>query len=339
MKTITTFGLLVLVLSMTFGGVINNVYAEDDPTILLKIAKRAQEQIHNQISDDSSDKVKGLFEEGAQKVIVLEEALKNNDSVSAKEYFLSAMKIFKEISQHLTTSDGSFNVESQPASKTTRDTSKDPSNDLQRLQMYVDSLKTIAKRYDAVIDFSELDTLFVKARQGINDNQFTQAIETIDTIKETITELNTNLREAASQQESQLATEYAQKYLEQLDRLIENAKKQGVSDEIIEKLETAKENLSSAENPSDIIQEIRKIMSIKDQFELTKNDRLESRVLQIEKTLLRLSQMDGVEQDDLADARDMLQRIKQNLNDGEFETVNELLRDLAKQLEEIKKSL
>jgi flagellin-specific chaperone FliS len=324
---------------MTFGGVINNVYAEDDPTILLKIAKRAQEQIHNQISDDSSDKVKGLFEEGAQKVIVLEEALKNNDSVSAKEYFLSAMKIFKEISQHLTTSDGSFNVESQPASKTTRDTSKDPSNDLQRLQMYVDSLKTIAKRYDAVIDFSELDTLFVKARQGINDNQFTQAIETIDTIKETITELNTNLREAASQQESQLATEYAQKYLEQLDRLIENAKKQGVSDEIIEKLETAKENLSSAENPSDIIQEIRKIMSIKDQFELTKNDRLESRVLQIEKTLLRLSQMDGVEQDDLADARDMLQRIKQNLNDGEFETVNELLRDLAKQLEEIKKSL
>jgi hypothetical protein len=35
----------------------------------------------------------------------------------------------------------------------------------------------------------------------------------------------------------------------------------------------------------------------------------------------------------------MLQRIKQNLNDGEFETVNELLRDLAKQLEEIKKSL
>ncbi len=339
MKTIATFGLLVLVLSMTFGGVINNVYAEDDPAILLKIAKRAQEQIHNQIPDDSSDKVKGLFEEGAQKVIALEEALRNNDSVSAKEYFLSAMKIFKEISRHLTTPDGSSNIESQPASKATRDIGKDPSNDLQRLQVYVDSLKTIAKKYDAVIDFSELDTLFVKARQEINDNQFTQAIETIDTIKETITELNTNLREAASQQESQRATEYAQKYLEQLDRLIENAKKQGVSDEIIEKLETAKENLSSAENPSDIIQEIRKIMSIKDQFELTKNDRLESRVLQIEKTLLRLSQMDGVEQDDLADARDMLQRIKQNLNDGEFETVNELLRDLAKQLEEIKKSL
>ena len=339
MKTIATFGLLILVLSMTFGGVINNVHAEDDSAILLKIAKRAQEQIRNQISDDSSDRINKLFEEGAQKVIALEKALKNNDTVSAKEHFLSAMKIFKEISIHLTTSDSSSNAVSQTNSKDTRDVKQDPSNDLQRLQVYVDNLKTIAKKYNTVIDFSEVNTLFITARQQINDNQFTQAVETISKIKETITDLNNRLREAASQQESQRATEYAQKYLEQLDRLIENAKKQGVSDEIIRKLETAKENLSSAENPSEIIQEIRKIMSIKDQFELTKNDRLESRVLQIEKNLLRLSQIDNVDQGDLVDARDMLQRIKQNLNDGEFETANELLRDLAKQLEEIKKSL
>ena len=42
----------------------------------------------------------------------------------------------------------------------------------------------------------------------------------------------------------QRAKVYVQKYLEQLDRLIENAKKKGVSDEIIKKLESAKENLS-----------------------------------------------------------------------------------------------
>jgi len=339
MKTIATFGLLALVLSMTFGGVINNVHAEENTTILLKIAKRAQEQIRNQISDNSSDRVNELFKEGTQKVIALETALKNNDTISAKEHFLSAMKIFTEVSRYLTTSDSSSNVTSQIKSKDTRNIVKDPSSDLQRLHMYVDNLKTIAKKYNTGIDFSELDALFVKARQQINDNQFTQAIETITKIKETSAELSNNLREAASRQESKRATEYAQQYLEQLDRLIENAKKQGVSDEIIKKLETAKENLSSAENPSEIIQEIRKIMSIKDQFELTKNDRLESRVLQIEKNLLRLSQIDGVNQDDLTDARDMLQKIKQNLNNGKFETANDLLRDLAKQLEEIKKSL
>ena len=116
-------------------------------------------------------------------------------------------------------------------------------------------------------------------------------------------------------------------------------KKQGVSDEIIEKLESSKENLSSIDDPRKIIEEIRKIMSLKDQFELTKNDRLESRILQVEKTLSRLYEVDGVDEEDLSNAEITLQSIKQNLNDGEFETANEQLRDLVKQLAEIKNSL
>jgi len=335
MKTITSFGLLILVASMALGGMTSNASALEDPAILLKIAKRAQEQINNQISTDSSDKVKRLFEEGTQKVNALEKALRSDDINSAKKYFLSAMKIFTEISRQLATSDTTPQAETDSMSITVRD----PSNLLQRLQVYVDSLKTIAKKHNASIDFSELDELFAKARQQISDHQFALALETLHEIKETIVEVNKELREEASKQESQRAKEYAKKYLEQLDRLIENAKKQGVADEIIEKLETAKENLSSADNPREIIKEIRKIMSIKDQFELTKNDRLESRVLQVEKTLSRLSQVDGIDHDDLVDARDTLQSIKRHLSEGEFDAANDLLRNLAKQLQEIKNSL
>jgi hypothetical protein len=332
MKSVVSFALLILVVSMAFGGITNSAYAADDPAIL-KIAKRAQEQISNQILDDSSDKIKRLFEEGTQQVESLEKSLQNDDVSAAKEHFLSAMKIFKEISRHLTTS------VSDVESLSVRDTAKNPSSDLQRLQSYVENLKTIAKKHDATIDFSELNELFTKARQQIAGHQFAQALDTIHEIKEIIVDVNNELREKASKQESQRAKVYVQKYLEQLDRLIENAKKQGVSDEIIKKLESAKENLSSIDDPRQIIEEIRKIMSLKDQFELTKNDRLESRILQVEKTLSRLSQVDGVDEDDLLDAGDTLQSIKQNLNDGEFETANEQLRDLAKQLAEIKNSL
>ena len=344
MKTITTFGLLILVASMALGGMTSNVSAQDnDPTVLLKIAKRAQEQIHNQISTDSSDKVKRLFQEGTQKVNALEKSLRSDNVEEAKIHFLSAMKIFKEISRHLaasdTASDTASNVASQVESASVRDTVRDPSNDLQRLQGYVDSLKTIAKKHDAAINFSVLDELFTKARQQISDNQFALALETLHKIKEIIVEVNKELREQASETEKERANDYAQKYLEQLDRLIENAKKQGVSDEIIEKLVTAKQNLASADNPKKIVEEIRKIMSIKDQFELTKSDRLESRVLQVEKTLSRLSQIDGVDQNDLDDAEDTLQSIKRHLSEGEFDTANELLRNLAKQLQEIKNSL
>jgi len=339
MKTIATFGLLILVASMALGGMTSNVSAVDDPAILLKIAKRAQEQIQNQISPDSSDKVKRLFEEGTQKVNALEKSLRSDNVEEAKIHFLSAMKIFKEIFRHLATTDVASDIVPQVESATVRDTVKDPSNDLQRLQVYVDSLKTIAKKHDAQIDFSVLDELFAKARQQISDHQFALALETLHEIKETIVEINKELREKASKQESQRANDYAQKYMEQLDRLIENAKKQGVSDEIIEKLEIAKQNLASADNPKKIVEEIRKIMSIKDQFELTKSDRLESRVLQVEKNLLRLSQVDGVDPDDIADARDILQSIKRHLAEGEFDAANDLLRDLAKQLQEVKNSL
>ncbi len=335
MKTIATFGLLILVASMALGGMTSSVYAQDDPEILIKIAKGAEKQIHDQITSDSSDKVKRLFEEGKDHVDALEKALRSDNMESAREHFLSAMKIFKEISRHLAVSDAAPQAETATMSTAV----KDPTNDLQRLQKYVNSLKTIAKKHDASIDFSELDELFTDARKQISDHQFELALETLREIKGEIVKINKELREESSKQETQRAKDYAQKYLEQLDRLIEHAKKQGVDAEIIEKLEKARENLSSADNPKEIVKEIRKIMSIKDQFELTKSDRLESRILQVEKTLLRLSQADGVDPKDLEDTRETLASIKRHLSEGEFDTANELLRDLARQLQEIKNSL
>ena len=335
MRTIATFGLLILVASMALGGMTSNVSATDDPEVLLKIAKRAQEQIQSQISTDSSDEIKRLYQEGTQQVNALEEALGIDDLDSAKEHFLSTMQIFQKISRHLTSSD----VALQEESVSTSNTIKDPSNDIQRLQVYANSLKSIAETHDATINFSVLDELFTKARQQISDHQFALAVETLYEIKEITVEINKELREEASIQESQRANDYAQKYLEQLDRLIENAKKQGVADEIIEKLQTAKENLSSADSPDEIVEEIKKILSIKDQFELTKSDSLESRVLQVEKNLSSLSQVNGVNTDDIADANDTLQSIKHHLSEGEFDVANELLEDLAKQLQEIKNSL
>jgi len=38
MKTIATFGLLILIASMALGGMTSNVSAADDPEILLKLA-------------------------------------------------------------------------------------------------------------------------------------------------------------------------------------------------------------------------------------------------------------------------------------------------------------
>lgn len=328
MKKITSFVLLILVSSMILGGMTNTVQAQTDPSILLKIAKHAQKQLENQIKQDSSDKIKQLFKDGAQQIKALEESLKNNEIDLAKQHFLSAMRIFKEVSQQL-----SIN-QSSSAEMTTLKATEDPSADLLRMQNYVDNLKSIAKKYNISVDFSELDDLFATAKKQIIDRQFDDALQTISKIKQLTVDFNNKIREYASQQEQSRAKEYAQKYLEQLDRLIDNAKNKGLSEDIIQKLETARENLSSATNPHEIIKQVREIISIKEQFELTKNDRLESRVMQIEKILFQLSKSDKLSQTDLEDAKKTLQTIKRYLSQGEFETANELLRSLATLLEQ-----
>lgn len=323
MKKITSFVLLVLVSSMVLSGMINTAQAQNDPSILLKIAKQAQEQLQNQINQNSSDTIKLLFKNGTQQVIALENSLENNKTDLAKEHFLSAMKIFKQISQQLTYQTSKLELISNKI------TIQDPSSDLLRIQDYSNNLKAIAKKYNTLIDFSELDTLFITAKKQVTDNQFDEAQQTITKIKQMIVDLNKNIREQSSPHQQSRAKEYAQAYIEQLGRLIENAKNQKLSEDIIKRLETARENLSLTTDPHEIIKQVREIISIKTQFDLTKNDRLESRVIQVEKILLNLSNSGQLNQTDIEDAKITLQTIKRLLSQGEVDMANELLRSLA----------
>ena len=323
MKKITSFVLLVLVSSMVLSGMINTAQAQNDPSILLKIAKQAQEQLQNQINQNSSDTIKLLFKNGTQQVIALENSLGNNKTDLAKEHFLSAMKIFKQVSQQLTYQT------SKPELLSNKTTIQDPSGDLLRIQDYSNNLKAIAKKYNTLIDFSELDALFITAKNQVTDNQFDGAQQTITKIKQIIVDLNKNIREQSSPHQQSRAKEYAQTYIEQLDRLIENAKNQKLSEDIIKRLEIARENLSLATDPHEIIKQVREIISIKTQFDLTKNDRLESRVIQVENALLNLSNSGQLNQTDIEDAKITLQTIKRLLSQGEVDMANELLRSLA----------
>ena len=268
-------------------------------------------------------------------VSALEESVQNNDSSSAKENFLSAMKVFSEISREIT--------KENSISKTDNDSStipiQNPMNVLQRLEVYVNNLKIISEKQKVQSDFSQLDLLFDKAHQQINENQFSQASETITKIKAGIVEIAREHQQERTKQESERAKQYALRYLEKLDRLIDNAKKQDIPIEIIERLENTKTRLSLAENPKEILKEIRNVMLIKHEFNLTENDRIESKIFQVEKILINLSNIDTVNSADLDDAKKTLQNIKQYLNEGDYNSVNELLKDLENQLAEIKNSL
>lgn len=332
MNKITTYALLVLVSSMAIGGITSSAQAQTDPTILLTLAKRAENQIHNQITDDSSEKVKELFRQGQTEVKALEESLANEDLKSTKKHFLMAMRIFTQIS-HMQTE------RSTATSQLREDPQHNYSGDLERIYKYVASLKTLAQKYNAPINFEKLDGLLATATEQIRLNQSGELRETINEIKQLIVKINTEIRDFASKQQQTRAKQYAQQYIEQLDRLIESAKNQKVPEEIIEKLEAARERLLSASNPQEIITQIKEIISIKKQFELTKNDRFESRVMQVEQNLVKLSNTQGVDSEKIEKAKEMFEQIKQLLREGQIDSANESLRELNSLLIEISKSL
>ena len=330
MKTIAIYGILILTVSLVFGGLTNTVLAQENPLILIKIAKRAQEQIQIQISNDSPKEIKKLFEEGKKEVEAIEESLLTNDLTSAKEHFLSTMRIYTEISRQLATTQISH-----PENNTTQTTQPNPSNDLLRMYSYVNNLKGIAKNHNSTIDFSELNELFAIARNQINSNQFNEASQTIHEIKKNIIDINAELRQQASHQESNRAQAFAQKYLKQLDRLIELAEDTGKSKDIIQKLEVARESLTLATSPGNIIKEVRNILLLQQQFELSESKLLELRIMQIEKTILGLSNSDQINPDPIKEINETLQTIKDHLFKSEFDQANELLGSLTPLVEKI----
>ena len=326
MNAITTFSITILTLSLIFGGITSSVYAQDQPNILLTIAKRAESQLENQILD-SSDQLKQKFEEGKNEVRSIEESLSKDDLTSAKKHFLTAMKIFTEISRQLTTQ------QTQTETTSTQNNFENPIGDLNRMYGYVNNLKTIAKNQNSTINFTPLDDLFEKARQQIANKEFNVASETVREIKTTILEINNELRQNASQKESNRAQSFAQKYLKQLDRLIEHSQETGKSDEIIQKLETARDSLLSAETPGTVIKEVRNVLFLQQQFDLSEGKLLELRVEQIEKTIQKMNQTTNSES--FNEINQKIEDIKEQISTSNFEQATESLRSLTTLLQEL----
>lgn len=310
-----------------------NAEAQSDPAILLRIATAAQNQIADQITDDSPDDVKALFQQGTDSVNALKEAVNAGDMDSAKQHFLSSMRIFKQISLALTNSQ-TIELKTAPQKDM-----QDLTNELLRMQQYLTNLKTLAEKHNILIDFTSVDGMVEKAKQLIREENYDDANQLIDEIKKQIAGLDKELRDKTAEQSLNRARAYAHQYIEQLDRIIQSAKNQNVSSDIIERLESARQRLSSASSSQEIINEIRHIISLKEQFELTKNDRLESRVIQIEKIITNLSQDERVDQESLQGPRETLTMIKQKIREGNADEANDLLRDLLETVKQIQKSI
>lgn len=338
-KTIPSIVLLALVSSMIFSSIPVNVYADSQSDSLIRIASQARDQVKIQLSKvDEAQEIKEKFDLGSEHIDLLIEAAKNEDVAAARQHFLSAMTIFNEIIQQISertsTSEASLS-----ATPTTANTSR-ISQELDRLERYIDQLKRIAINNGFDLDSSNSDDLIEQTRNYLKEGNTDSAISVIEEIKKAITELNQILREKTRQYSTDRAKTLAEKHLEDLDRLIEQAEEMGVSDGTIDRLLEARKNLNSLSDASveQIINEIKHIMSIKQNFEQSKADRLESRYQDLESKIDRLSNY-SYDIPELDKIKTMYSELRNLVSAGSYDEAIRLLNSLNNLINEIQNSI
>ena len=338
-KMITSIMLLALVSSMIFSSIPVSVYADSQSDSLIRIASQARDQVKIQLSKtDVNQEIKEKFEIGSEHIELLIEAAKNDDVSTARQHFLSAMTIFNEIIQQISEQTATSEA-ALSASSTSVDTSR-LVQEIDRLERYVDQLKRIAIKNGFELDSSNTDTLIEKARNEIQEGNST-ITSTINEIKQSIVDLNNSLKEKTRQYTTDRAKSLAGKHLEDLNKLITEAKDIGVSQETLDRLIDAREQLNSVSDASDvakIIDEVKKLISVKKQFQDTKIQRIEVRADQLKSTYERLSShTDKIPE--LDKAKNMLSELRNLISEKNSDAAIRVLNSLNVLLNEIETSV
>ena len=337
-KKITSIALFALVASMIMGSIPNYAYADSQSDSLIIIASQARDQVKIQLSKvDATQEIKDKFQIGSVEIRLLIEASKNEDVPAYRQHFLSAMTIFNEIIQQI--SEISSTSDAALSSSQTVVTSS-ISHELDRLERYIDRLKGIAIRNGIDIDSSYVDKLIDKTRNEIEEGNSVET-STIKEIKQSIADLNNSLREKTREYTTDRAKSLVEKHLEDLDRLITEAKDMRVSQGTLDKLMEARDHLNSVSDTSNvtqIIDEVKKLISIKKQFEDTKMQRIQVRSNQLESTYERLSNY-ADEIPELNKAENMLLELRALISEKKSYNAIRVLNSLNDLLNELENSI
>ena len=223
MKTLALFTIFVLIFGTASTSLVNDAYAQNDSNILLRIAVQADKQISKQLERSYGDSVPSdiqtVYLKGHTAVKSLEKSLPD-DIEQARNDFLTAMKSFKQISRII-----SEPVEEATISKFTRVVDRDLSSELDRLEKYVENLKTISKKHNTEITFEEIDDLIGEARNQINEGTATPEI--INKLKHLVDSIQKEIRESSSHGASDRIKQFVEKQLEIIDRKLTKASDAG----------------------------------------------------------------------------------------------------------------
>jgi len=233
MKKLALFTIILLIFGTISPSLSNNAYAQTDPSILLRIAVQADKQVVNQLNNIYSNQVPKnieiLYDKGHAAVKSLDESLSNNDIEKAKQDFLLAMNSFMQISRIMSQSSEKVVVKNTSNQKI--------SNELDRLEKYVQKLESISKRHNDIAqskgEFNQVYSLIKEIRDQINIGE--NPSKNINELKILVDSIKNDMRKSAAEKQSNSIKRFFERLIDKIDQKVIEVKNSGVDQNEIDK--------------------------------------------------------------------------------------------------------
>jgi len=219
MKTLVLFTIFVLLFGTASTSLVNDVYAQNDLNILLRIALQADLQIKNQLNNSYGDEwplqIKSQYDEGHTAAESIDDSLPDNPEQAQKD-FLIAMKSFKQISKMIS------EPTTESKTNTYYDSDRHLSSQLDRIKKYVKTLKTISEKHGSDIDFEPVKDLIIKAEIQI-EKKTGNPSDTIKQLKDIIHSITEDIRDSGSDGASDRVKQFVNKQLDNIEKKLDKA--------------------------------------------------------------------------------------------------------------------
>lgn len=312
------FVLLVLVVSMVFTNIPSTVFADSQLDSLLRIANQARDNIKIRLSQLTTvpDEINSLYKQGSSETDLLAQSIKQEDVTSAKQHFLAAMRLFKDASDKIPSSASTIAADTRSVTD-----SSQLKTVITRMEKDAEKLKDIASKNNVEIDFSEFNRLIQTAKENLDTGKIDEVTKTLVIAKQFLIDAHNFLSTAAKQRTQDRVKDFATKQIELLDKLIIQAKENGLPQNIVDTLEAAKSRLQKISDANEITLEAKGINSIKEKIDTSNVNRINAKIKQLE---TKIAQLENDIQDNdykitLAKIKDTFVELKQLVSDGKLD--------------------
>ncbi len=276
MKKLFFFFLLFLIASMTVVTIPHNVSAESQLDILVRITENTKQYIKNDMNKigNISNEIQQLYDKGLKEIDLLTDAAENEDAVSSKQHFHAAMTTFKKIRIAIS----GLESETVPLQ-----TSTIQIQTIKKYEWNIKKLKDVNLKLNANINFESIDGLMNLAKKNLTEGNVEQNQQTLDKIADKGRKIQKLLYDISQEGKFDRAKQFAIEYTKNVNKLIESAKKMGLSD-TVGKLENSKIIIIHANTTNQIVSQHKIIIILKYKIEQA-NYLQQAKLLQLKSVL------------------------------------------------------